>query len=142
MYVKEFKYPGFKLIAFKNADINIFEFSKPPDIKPEPLHGRNNQIINPGDKVVAIKCNKTSAGFGSLYLKQDHLTYLGRYKTPEREFILFEFKKPGVYYGYKFIEMDDMFDPGILFFLNYAGAGRMIEIDEIILFKDKNQNQG
>jgi len=135
MYVKEFTYVGFKLIAFKDADINIFKFARPPEIKPEPLYGRNNQVINCGDKIVGLICKKKSAGFGSLHLKQDCLTYLGRYKTPEREFILFEFKKPGVYYGYKFIDSDDMFDPGCLFFLNYAGSGRIIELDEI-LFKD------
>lgn len=133
MYMKEFKYNGFKLFAFRdNVAINIIEFDQDPEFIEEPLEGKNNQMVEPGQNIAGLICNKTSAGFGSLHLSRGMIKYLGKVKLPEETLVVFEYIKTGIYYGYIQFMKTDMFDPGPLFFLNYAGSGRIIEVDKIL----------
>ena len=108
---------------------------KDPDILAEPLEGKNKIKVDPGQEIYALLCNKTSAGFGSLNLIRGTIKYLGKVQLADDKLVIFEYVKSGVYYGYIELMKTDMFDPGPLFFLNYAGSGRLLEIDEIIYKK-------
>ena len=138
MYVKEFDYKGFKLAAFQsNEPINIITFDRGPIIKPDPLK-MAGEIIKPGDRVIGLLCKKTSAGFGSFHLKQGSVKYLGKVYLAKHTLIVFEYLKPKVYYGYIHLLPDGLFDDGELFYLNYAGSGRVIQVNEVI-FENKNK---
>ena len=136
MYVKTYNYRYFDLIAFNDRTPINFVVIKDWTyfIQKIPLETKSG-IIQPKDEIVGLLCNKTSGGFGSLHLKEGFLYYLGKVKFPEETLVLFSEKIGEIEYGY--IEIGK----GDLFFLNYSGSGRIIEVDKILRYK-KPQYKG
>lgn len=137
MLVKEFKYVGFKLIAFQDGTaINIIQFDRNPKIIKDPIYSYKQQILSPGNKITGLICNKTSAGFGTLRLIDNYLIYLGKVILPADTLVLFRRReRKKIYFGYIELEKaNDLFQPRALFYLNYAGSGRVIELNEILFY--------
>jgi len=136
MYIKEFKYDGFKLCAFSDeTPINLVIFERQPVHILQHLHGRDGQSVHPGQKILGLICNKTSAGFGSLNVYSGWLEYRGMVSIKNETLAIFKNNKSDRPLGYIYLKSSNPLEPGCLFYLNYAGSGRIIEIDRIIFYK-------
>lgn len=131
---------GFQLGAMKhNPDINIIIFKDKPKIDKVPLKNYSgDQTIDVGQNIVGLIDKRTSAGFGRFHLAESFVRYLGKATAGKHRLILFEINGADDperhFFGY--IELS----AGELFFLNWAGSGRLLRID-LVLYNHITPNE-